>query len=259
MSSQAATNTPIRIAQWTTGNVGRQAVKRIVERPDMELVGLYAYSEDKVGRDVGELAGLGRTLGVAATDDIDEIIALRPDCVSYMPLVPDIGVMARLLGAGINIVTTSEFLTGRAHGDEAVATLRRAAQAGSASVFGSGINPGWIEYVAAVASSPCRVVERVRITESYNLSLMAADANMDDFGWGRPAGDPGHARDIEDAVFEFRDAADRHGQPGDRDAGDQRHPGGRRRARGYRDLRRPSTRRRTAHGVPVAAAELRRG
>ncbi|HET9875714.1 MAG TPA: dihydrodipicolinate reductase, partial [Mycobacterium sp.] len=82
--------TGIRVVQWTTGHVARHAVRAVVERPDLDLVGAYAFSEDKVGKDVGDLAGVGHAIGVAATDDIDSLIGLRPDCVIYMPLHPDI-------------------------------------------------------------------------------------------------------------------------------------------------------------------------
>ena len=61
---------PIRVVQWTTGKVAREAIKAILDRPELELVGLYAFSADKVGRDVGELIELGHTVGVKATDQI---------------------------------------------------------------------------------------------------------------------------------------------------------------------------------------------
>ena len=152
----------------------------------MELVGLYAYSEDKVGRDVGDLAGLGRTLGVAATDDIDEIIALRPDCVSYMPLVPDIGVMARCWVRGS---TSSRHRSSSPGAPTATRRSRRCAepaQAGNASVFGSGINPGLDRVCRSRRVESGAASEHVRITESYNLSLMASDANMDDSAGAGP-------------------------------------------------------------------------
>src|SRR3954451_9461117 len=109
---------PLRVVQWTTGNVARQAVKAVVERPDLELVGVYAFSQDKVGRDVAELADLPDPVGVAATDDIDEIVGLQPDCVLYMPLHPDFAHLEMLLRHGINVLTTASFLTGRAYGDD---------------------------------------------------------------------------------------------------------------------------------------------
>ena len=66
-----------RVVEWSTGNVGRHAIAGIDARPDLELVGVWVSNPDKVGRDAGELAGLGRSLGVAATSDADALLALR--------------------------------------------------------------------------------------------------------------------------------------------------------------------------------------
>jgi hypothetical protein len=204
----SASERPLRVVQWTTGNVARQAIASIVERPELDLVGVYAFTKDKVGKDAGELAGLGRSLGIAATDDIQALIGLRPDCVVYMPLHPDVEHLTRLLVAGINVVTTAGFITGRAYGEAARASLEEAARSGNASLFGSGINPGWAEYLATVASGPCREVHHLRITESFNIGLWASDANQDDLGWGRPAGDPGHAETVRQATAVFADAVE---------------------------------------------------
>src|SRR4051794_16575440 len=199
---------PLRVVQWTTGNVARQSLKAIISRPDLDLVGVYAFSPDKVGKDAGELAELGTTVGVAATNDIDAIIALKPDCVLYMPLHPDTEHLCTLLRAGINVVNTASFLTGRAYGEEARAALEAAAQAGGASLFGTGINPGFADYLAGAASSMCREVNYVKIVESFDIGTWAGDANQDELGWGRPAGDPGHDKDIEKATAPFGDAVE---------------------------------------------------
>jgi hypothetical protein len=47
------------VLQWATGNVGRNAVEGIVGHPDLDLIGARVYSGDKVGRDVGDLCGIG--------------------------------------------------------------------------------------------------------------------------------------------------------------------------------------------------------
>lgn len=199
---------PLRIVQWTTGKVASQSVKAILDRPDLELVGLYAYSKEKVGQDVGDLVNLGRRIGIKATDDIDALLALKPDCVTYMPLHPNVDDMERLLRAGVNVVTTASFITGRGYGEQARRRLEEAAVAGGVSLFGSGINPGWVDALVASASSLCREVNLVKVTESFNIGMWAGDANQDVIGWGRPAGDPGHARDIEKATLPFGDAVE---------------------------------------------------
>jgi 2,4-diaminopentanoate dehydrogenase len=202
----------LRVVQWTTGNVARQALRAILRRPELELVGVYAYSEDKVGKDAGELANLDEPVGIAATNDIDALIALKPDCVLYMPLHPDIGQLTTLLRAGINVLSTAAFLTGRSYGEAARQELAEAALAGGVSLFGSGVNPGYADYLTAVASGVSRDVTHVRVLESFNIGMWAGDANQDELGWGRPAGDPGHADDIAAATAVFGDAVESMGE-----------------------------------------------
>ena len=78
----------LRVIQWATGNVGRNAVEGIVSHPDLDLVGAYTYDPAKAGRDVGELCGIA-PLGVTATSDVDEVLAIDADCVVYAPMLPN--------------------------------------------------------------------------------------------------------------------------------------------------------------------------
>ncbi len=71
-----------RVIQWGTGIVGKLALRATIGRPDLELVGLVVNSEDKVGRDAGELCGLP-PVGVTATNDIDAALTADADVVSY--------------------------------------------------------------------------------------------------------------------------------------------------------------------------------
>ena len=50
-----------RVIQWSTGNVGVHAIAGIDSNPALELVGCFVSNPDKVGKDVGQLAGLART------------------------------------------------------------------------------------------------------------------------------------------------------------------------------------------------------
>src|SRR5436305_15271457 len=102
---------PYKVIQWATGNVGHLALRGIIEHPDLELVGLLVHSREKAGRDAGELVGLP-AVGVAATKDVDEILALDADVVSYMAtgdLRPGEAVddMARILESGQNVASKS--------------------------------------------------------------------------------------------------------------------------------------------------------
>lgn len=198
----------LRIVQWTTGNVARQTVRAVLARPDMELVGAYAHSAEKVGEDVADLVGLDEATGVLATSDVEALLGLRPDCVVYNPLHFDVEEVCRLLAGGANVVTTAEFLSGRAVGADGRASLERAAVAGGASLFGSGMNPGFAQLLAAVASGISNDIRRVTMTESVDLTLYDSDANMQALGFGRPAGDPGHAEAVEAATLVFAEGVD---------------------------------------------------
>src|ERR1700742_1162065 len=81
--------TGLRVVQWATGNIGSRSLRHVIEHPGLTLAGVYVTSAAKAGRDAGELCGLPPT-GVTATNDTAEILALRADCVLYMPAVCDL-------------------------------------------------------------------------------------------------------------------------------------------------------------------------
>ena len=120
--------TPYRVVQWTTGNVGKSSVAAIARIPTYELVGCYAWSKDKAGVDVGELVGI-EPLGVKATNDVDALLALKPDCVVYNPMWIDVDELVRILSAGVNVVTSASFITGHNLGEAATGSRRRASRA----------------------------------------------------------------------------------------------------------------------------------
>ncbi len=79
--------TPVRVFQVATGNVGSEMIKRMAHRPDLQLVGLHCYTPDKIGRDAGEIVGIG-PIGVTATGSIEEIIAAKPDVLTFHGVFP---------------------------------------------------------------------------------------------------------------------------------------------------------------------------
>jgi hypothetical protein len=178
----------LRLVQWTTGNVGRRTVAAIAATPGLELVGCYAFSPEKVGRDVGELCGLP-PLGVRATDDVDALLALRPDCVVYTPMWHSTDEVARILEAGIDVVTSAAFINGRRLGPERD-RLVEACDRGGATLFGSGISPGFVELLAVVAAGICERVDCVRVSEQADSTFYDSPATEIPVGFGRPVDDP---------------------------------------------------------------------
>ncbi|HSQ00538.1 MAG TPA: dihydrodipicolinate reductase [Candidatus Dormibacteraeota bacterium] len=178
----------LRLVQWTTGNVGRQSVIAIAKNPGLELVGCYAWSPNKVGRDVGELCGLD-SLGVTATDDVDALLALRPDCVVYNPMWQSIDELVRILAAGANVVTTAAFINGRRLGPDRE-RLVEACERGGSSLFGTGISPGWAELLSIVLAGICDRIDKVTISEAAYTAGYDSPATEMPAGFGRPIDDP---------------------------------------------------------------------
>lgn len=179
----------LRVVQWTTGNVGKQSVQAVVQDPDLELVGCYAWSHDKVGRDVGELCGLD-PIGVAATDDVDALLALAPDCVVYNPMWFDVDDMVRILESGANLVTTAAFINGRSFPAEDRERLAAACATGGSSLFGSGISPGFVQLVTIALAGASDRIDRIVMSESADTTAYDSPATEIPVGFGRPLDDP---------------------------------------------------------------------
>jgi 2,4-diaminopentanoate dehydrogenase len=187
----------IRVVQWSTGNVGRHALAGIDAHPELELVGLFVSNPDKVGRDAGELAGLGRSLGVTATSDTAALLALRPDCIVHTAMADDrlgeaLADLERFLAAGINVVSSGPvFLQFPADDDPMAQPLRAAAQKAGVSLFVNGIDPGFAnDVLPLVLSGISERIEEVRCSEVLNYSTYNQPMVLFDImGFARPLDD----------------------------------------------------------------------
>ncbi|QLL08813.1 dihydrodipicolinate reductase [Mycobacterium vicinigordonae] len=189
---------PLRVIQWATGNVGRHAVAAVQEHPDLELVGALVYSDDKAGRDVGEICGIGE-IGVVATKDVDEILALEADCVLYNAMgeanptaaVEDI---CRLLASGKNVVSTAvtALIYPKSCDGPVAEQLEAACAAGKTSFHGTGIEPGWAAEVLPLTMSglfrriDSLVVQELMDYSTYDVGFVLFDV----MGFGKHPDEP---------------------------------------------------------------------
>lgn len=201
MSAQARR---YRVVQWATGNVGLRALRRAIEHPDLELVGVWVHSEAKAGRDAGELAGID-PVGIKATNDKDEVLALKPDCVLYMPHVCDFDEVCRILESGANVVTTRmEFQNPAALDPDIAKRVEAACHKGNSSIHATGASPGFItEALPIVLASIQRRMDNLSINEFADCSSRnSPEMLFEMMGFGREAG-PANAAQLEHAKLCF--------------------------------------------------------
>lgn len=143
---------PLRVIQWATGNVGTRALRRVVEHPELELVGLWVSSPAKAGLDAARLVerdvgyrGPCPDTGVIATSDVDALVRTEADCVLYMRQGTDMAELCRLLESGKNVVTTrGDFHSPAMMDAEQRSVIEAACAAGGSSIHSTGSSPGFI-------------------------------------------------------------------------------------------------------------------
>jgi 4-hydroxy-tetrahydrodipicolinate reductase len=170
-STRADWSRKYRVVQWATGNVGARAMRRVIEHPGLELVGVWVSNPDKVGRDAGDLAGCA-PVGIKATNSIEDVIALKPDCVLHMPHVNRVDEVCRLLESGVNIISTRMEYQNPAGLDPADrARIEDACRRGNTSIHATGSSPGFSTEVLPIAlTSISRRLDCLTISEFADTS-----------------------------------------------------------------------------------------
>jgi hypothetical protein len=194
MASATTRDAKKRVVVWSTGGIGSLSIVAVNGRPDLELVGVWVHSAEKVGRDAGELAN-GVPIGIAATNDVDALLALEPDCVIYGASGPerDAGAVPdyeRLLAAGVNVVTTTStnLINPLAYVPAHRERLESAARAGGSSIYASGIEPGFLcDYMPLALATATRSISKIHC---YEIALYddygVREIMIDALGFGQP-------------------------------------------------------------------------
>jgi hypothetical protein len=166
----------IRTIQYGLGPIGSAVARHVVERAGLDLVGGVDIDPDKVGRDVGEVIGLGRPLGFVTASRLAKVLErTEADVVlhttsSYFDLFKD--QIIEILEAGLDVVSTAEelFFPWFAHPQEA-AEIDAAARRAGKTVLGTGVNPGFImDALPLFLTAICQRVDRIAVTRVINAS-----------------------------------------------------------------------------------------
>jgi hypothetical protein len=152
--------------------VGKAAIEAVIDHPQLELVGCWVHSDDKNGRDVGDILGIG-PIGVAATSSKEDILAMEADCVVYTPLFPNDQEVIDLLASGKSIVTS----VGWVYPHDALDTsaIEAACKQGNSALHGTGIHPGGMtERFPLMISALTRGITHVQVDEYSDIRTYGA-------------------------------------------------------------------------------------
>lgn len=166
----------VKVIIYGMGEIGKLVVRALSERRWVKIVGAIDIAESKIGRDIGELAGLDKKLGVIVTPDVDKVLGeTKPDVVIHMTqsyfekVFPQI---VRVVEYGANVVSTCEELSYPYIVDEKLAKkLDSLAKEHGVTVLGTGINPGFLmDTLVITLTGACVKVNKIRVTRVINAS-----------------------------------------------------------------------------------------
>lgn len=203
----------MRVFQYGVGAMGSLMVQLLQSRSGVSIVAAVDSREGKIGKDIGDVAGLGRSIGVTVRSphDIDAIsadVALHATTAFSDEAHP---ILSELISRGMNIVTITQelfFPIGRSL--EIAADLDRQAKQAGVRVTAVGINPGFILDVLPIVSSlPCWSVERVTGRRVVDFSAYGPDEMVhigaglseEEFVEGAAKGKVGHIGLIETSAM----------------------------------------------------------
>ena len=168
----------INTVVWGTGNVGRAAIRAVAAHPELRLSAVVVHNPDKVGRDAGDLAGIDRLLGVAATDDVDAVLAAGPAAVVYAAsgdVRPGdaLADVVRALRAGAVVVTPAIYALydPSSAPPDVRGPVEAAVAEGGSALFVSGIDPGWgNDVLPLLMTGLATTITQIRCQEIFDYS-----------------------------------------------------------------------------------------
>ncbi len=159
----------IPIVQVGLGALGRRLTTFLLERPYLDVVGAVDTDPTLLGQDLGEVAGLGRRLGVPVSPDISTAVAQAPALVAVHTTVSSLAAaaeqIAALLGGGMDVVSSCEELSFPWQtSPELSAEMDGQARAVGKSVLATGVNPGFLmDFLPVALTGLCRDVRKVTV------------------------------------------------------------------------------------------------
>lgn len=166
----------VRVVSYGVGVVGGLIAKFLLDKQGVEIVGAIDVAENKVGKDLGEVLGLGKKLGITVSNDTDTVLSkAKPDLAvhttsSYLKdTYPQI---ASIIKNGVNVVSTCEELSYPYLSEPKLARkLDELAKEHDVTVLGTGINPGFLmDTLVITLTAPCQKIEKIQAVRVMNAA-----------------------------------------------------------------------------------------
>jgi 4-hydroxy-tetrahydrodipicolinate reductase len=167
---------PIRILQWGLGAMGGGMARLMLEKSGLKIVAAVDGRPDYVGKDLGEVLGIGKALGVVVTNKPEDV--LKKENVDLVIIattswtkeqMPD---LRKIITAGINCISIAEEMSDpEAQSPDLAQEIDELAKKHGVSVLGTGVNPGFVlDLLVVMLSGGCHSVERIEASRVNDLS-----------------------------------------------------------------------------------------
>src|SRR5436305_9181273 len=159
----------ISVAQYGIGPIGAEIARLLLSKPWIRLVAAVDIDPQKIGKDVGEVIGLGREAGGKVTPDV----VGKPEVICHSTgsrlreVVPQ---LRALLGRGCHVVSTCEELSFPI--DKTIREeLQQVARSHNVTLLGTGVNPGFVmDKLPLTLTAVCQDIKSVDIIRIQNAS-----------------------------------------------------------------------------------------
>jgi 4-hydroxy-tetrahydrodipicolinate reductase len=160
---------PVSVAQYGIGPIGAEIARLLLTKPWIKLVAAVDIDPNKIGKDLGDVIGLGRSVGVKVTPDLQG----KPEVVCHSTgsrLREVQGQLKDLLERGCHVVSTCEELSFPL--DQHVrADLQQTARSHNVTLLGTGVNPGFVmDKLPLTLTSVCQSIQSIEIIRIQNAS-----------------------------------------------------------------------------------------
>jgi hypothetical protein len=163
------TDKKIKVIQYGLGPIGLATANLVLAKPEMEIVGAVDIAKEMAGKDLGEILGREKPLGIKVTDNAELLFAKVPaDVVIHTTgsrLKRIIGQLEEILRGRKNIVSSAEELFFPTPENAAMtARIDRLALENGVTVLGTGVNPGFVmDALPLVLTGVCHEVREVHV------------------------------------------------------------------------------------------------